>query len=63
MRGELTEAVEDFLLAACKAGKQQEGVRDAIERERARQAALLAPSARGVPFAPLPQLCLQWDGD
>jgi type III restriction enzyme len=39
------------------------GVREAIERERTRQAAMLAPSARGVPFAPLPQLCLQWDGE
>jgi type III restriction enzyme len=63
VRGELTEAVEDFLLSACKAGKQQESVKEAIERERTRQAALMAPSARGVPFAPLPQLCLQWDGD
>lgn len=63
VRGELTEAVEDFLLSSCKAGKQQEGVKEAIERERTRQAALMAPSARGVPFAPLPQLCLQWDGD
>lgn len=63
VRGELTEAVEDFLLSSCKAGKQQESVKEAIERERTRQAALMAPSARGVPFAPLPQLCLQWDGD
>lgn len=63
VRGELTEAVEDFLLSSCRAGKQQENVKEAIERERTRQAALLAPSARGVPFAPLPQLCLQWDGD
>lgn len=63
VRGELTEAVEDFLLSGCKTGRQQDGVREAIERERVRQAALLAPSARGVRFAPLPQLCLQWDGD
>lgn len=63
VRGELTEEVEDFLLTSCKVGKQQETVREAIERERNRQAALMSPSARGVPFAPLPQLCLQWDGD
>lgn len=62
VRGELSEAVEDFLLASVNA-KQQQGVKDAIERERARQAALLAPSARGEPFAPLPQLCLDWDGE
>jgi type III restriction enzyme len=40
-------------------------VQDAIERERARQDAQLAPAVRAVckPFAPLPQLCLLWDGD
>ena len=63
VRGELTEAVEDFLLSTCKAGKQQESVKESIERERTRQAALLSPAARGIPFAPLPQLCLHWDGD
>lgn len=63
VRGELTEAVEDFLLTACKGAKQQEAVKEAIERERTRQAALLAPSARGERFAPLPQLCLDWDGE
>jgi len=63
VRGDVNEAVEDFLLTGCKPGKQQQAVKDAIERERSRQAALLAPSARGVQFAPLPQLCLDWDGD
>lgn len=63
VRGELSEAVEDFLLTACKGVKQQQSVKDAIERERTRQAALLAPSARGERFAPLPQLCLDWDGE
>jgi type III restriction enzyme len=62
VRGELTEQVEDFLLSACNS-KQQPIVREAIERERTRQAALLAPSARGVRFAPLPQLCFDWDGE
>lgn len=62
VRGELSEAVEEFLLTACNA-KQQQGVKDAIDTERTRQAALLAPSARGVRFAPLPQLCLNWDGE
>jgi type III restriction enzyme len=63
VRGELTEVVEEFLLSSCKTGKQQDSLKEAIERERTRQTALLAPSTRGVPFAPLPQLCLQWDGD
>jgi type III restriction enzyme len=63
VRGELTAAHEEFLLAACKPGKQQDAVRDVIERERARQEAQLAPASRGIPFAPLPQLCLEWDGE
>jgi len=63
VRGELSEAVEDFLLTSCKGEKQQQLVKEAIERERSRQAALLAPSARGESFAPLPQLCLDWDGE
>lgn len=62
VRGELSEAVEEFLLTACNA-RQQQGVKDAIDTERTRQAALLAPSAQGVRFAPLPQLCLNWDGE
>lgn len=63
VRGELSAEVEDFLLTSCNAGKQQDAVKDAIERERTRQAALLAPSARGVRFASMPQLCLDFDGD
>ncbi len=63
VRGELSAEVEDFLLAACRAGKQQEGVKEAIERERARQEAQRAPATRGDPFLPLPQLCLEWDGE
>lgn len=63
VRGALTAAVEDFLLASVKPGKQQQAVQEVIERERARQDAQLAPASRGVPFAPLPQLCLEWDGD
>lgn len=60
--GELSEEVEEYLLTACNA-RQQQGVKDAIDIERTRQAALLAPSARGERFAPLPQLCLNWDGE
>lgn len=63
VRGPLTEEVEAFLLASTKPGKQQQAVADAIERERIRQNAQLAPAARGVPFTPLPQLCFEWDGE
>lgn len=63
VRGELSAEIEDFLLTSCNAGKQQDAVKEAIECERIRQAALLAPSARGVRFAPMPQLCLDFDGE
>ncbi len=63
VRGELTQEVEDFLLATCKPGKQQQAVQDAIALGRARQDAQQAPATRGEPFAPLPQLCLLWDDD
>lgn len=63
VRGELSAEVEDFLLSSVQAGKQQEKVREAIERERSRQEAQRAPATRGLPFAPLPQLCLEWDGE
>lgn len=62
VRGELSEQVEDFLLTACNA-RHRPTIKDSIERERTRQAALMSPSARGVRFAPLPQLCLDWDGE
>jgi type III restriction enzyme len=62
VRGELSEKVEDFLLASCP-GKHQPKVKEAIDKARIRQDALLAPSARGERFAPLPQLCLNWDGE
>lgn len=63
VRGELTAGIEDFLLASCKPGKQHQAVQEVIERERARQDAQLAPASRGVPFAPVPQLCFEWDGE
>jgi len=62
VRGEISSEVEDFLLTACTP-KQQPALREAIERERLRQAAQMSPSTRGVPFAPLPQLCFMWEGE
>ncbi|MCX7166460.1 MAG: DEAD/DEAH box helicase family protein [Rhodocyclales bacterium] len=62
VRGEISSEIEDFLLTACTP-RQQPVLRAAIERERLRQAAQLSPSARGVPFAPLPQLCFMWEGE
>ncbi|HYN79393.1 MAG TPA: hypothetical protein VES73_16545 [Lamprocystis sp. (in: g-proteobacteria)] len=60
VRGDLSDEVETFLLAAVRPGKQQQAVLEVIER--ARQAAQRAPATRGVPFAPRPQLCLAIDG-
>lgn len=62
VRGEVSAEVEAFLLTSVKPGKQQQAVLEAIERERARQDAQRAPATRGVPFAPVPQLCLDFDG-
>lgn len=63
VRGEITEVVEEFLLNGCATTKQQAAVAESIQRERMRQSATLAPAARGAPFAPLPQLGLEWDGE
>lgn len=62
VRGELTNAVEDFLLSAYS-GKHQANVKDRIDQHHAQRAALLAPAALGVPFVPLPQLCLDFEGE
>ena len=62
VRGEVSEAVEDYLLSAY-AGPHQPAVKEQIEHHHARQAALRARAARGEPFAPLPQLCLEFDGE
>lgn len=62
VRGEVDDATEAFLLGAFS-GKDQKAVSESIERERSRQEAAKAPAARGVPFALLPQLCFEFDGE
>lgn len=62
VRGQVSEAVEDYLLSAY-AGQHQQAIKEQLEQHHARQAALRAPAARGEPFAPLPQLCLEFDGE
>lgn len=61
IQGRLTEEHAAFLLEGFK-GNDREMVRDSIEREQLRQATREAPGARGVPFAPLPQLCIDFEG-
>lgn len=60
VRGEMTEAVEDFLLSTVEP-KHQPAVQEKIERHKAQCAAILAPASRGETFAPIPMLCL-WPG-
>ena len=60
--GAMDAALEDFLLSAVPP-RQQAAALAGIERHRAQSAALLAPAARGVPFAPVPQLCLFQEGE
>ena len=62
VRGEMTEQAEAYLLSAY-AGKQQPRVREQMESYHVQRAAMLAPSTRGVAFAAIPQLCLDWEGE
>lgn len=61
VRGELTDEVAAFLLEGV-ASKDKDTVRASIDQERVRQEARRAPGARGIPFAPLPQLCVDFEG-
>jgi type III restriction enzyme len=61
VRGEVTEAVENFLLSTVEK-KHQPALQEDIDRHKAQCAAILAPASRGVPFAPIPQLCL-WQNE
>lgn len=62
VHGAVSEAVENYLLSAYT-GPHQHAVKEQIDHHHARQAALRAPATRGERFAPLPQLCLEWDGE
>jgi type III restriction enzyme len=62
VRGEVNELTEAFLLGDFS-GKDLIAVREAIARERIRQDAATAPAARGIAFAPVPQLCFSFDGE
>ena len=62
VRGELSEAVAEYLLSSAPA-KHQQKMQDDIDKARSQQAARVAPSARGERFAQVPQLCFEWDGD
>lgn len=59
--GPVTDEHAAFLLEGFK-GKAKEQVRASIEHEQLRQATREAPGSRGIPFAPLPQLCIDFEG-
>ena len=62
VRGEVSEAIEAAVVAALRK-KEQEAVRERVNLHRAQVQALTAPSPRRVPFAAIPQLCLQLEGE
>ncbi len=54
--GHIAESTEALMLAQVRGPKKQEQLREQVAQHNALVAASVAPSARGVPFAPLPPL-------
>ena len=61
LQGEVSEALAAQVLAAAP-GAERPRVAQMLDAHQARVQAQRAPSQRGVPFAPLPRLCVQWQG-
>ena len=62
LRGEVSEALAAQVLAATPAPDRPR-VAQLLAAHQARVDAQRSPSQRGVPFAPLPRLCVQWQGE
>lgn len=62
VRGEVSEEIETAVISALPK-REQEAARERINLHRAQVQALTAPSTRRVPFVPIPQLCLQLEGE
>ena len=60
--GEISDDIADFLLNATPV-REQGKVQEAIQYERERITTQQSHAARGIPFAPLPQMCICLDGD
>lgn len=58
-----TAEVREALIAVLPNKKEQEAFSLALERFEFRHQALMAPSLRGVPFRPLPLLCVRLGGE
>ena len=61
LRGDVSDALAAHMLAAAPAAERPR-VAQLLDAHQARVQAQRAPSQRGVPFAPLPRLCVQWQG-
>ena len=62
LRGELSDALAAQVLAAATAADRPR-VSQMLAAHQARVQAQRSPSQCGVPFAPLPRLCVQWQGE
>ena len=62
LRGEVSETLAAQVLAAAPAPDRPH-VAQMLAAHQARVDAQRSPSQRGVPFAPLPRLCVQWQGE
>jgi type III restriction enzyme len=62
MKGEVTETQAARLVEAALPQVRAEVARQ-VQQHNERIRAARSPALRGVPFAPLPRLCLQWQGE
>ena len=62
LRGEVSDALAAHVLGAAPAPDRPR-VAKMLAAHQARVDAQRSPSQRGVPFAPLPRLCIQWQGE
>jgi len=60
--GEVSEVQRNAIVAVA-AREQQTGIESQFDQHMARLQALKSPAERGVPFAPLPQLCVRLQGE
>ncbi len=62
VKGQVDEKLQSCISKSLK-GKEKKETLELIEQHNARIEASKSPSEQGVPFAPLPQLCLQQQGE
>jgi type III restriction enzyme len=62
LTGEVSDALAAQVLAATPTAERPR-VSKLLEAHQARVQSQRSPSQRGIPFAPLPRLCVQWQGE